>query len=135
MAAKSGTTQAWERVLERRQDDLAGLLRVLARKCKRNNDFAIPLMTLEEAIRLKEFDNFKAALDRLRTIFAAKGTSKIVTKYLYPHLDHVRSFKNAISSATNGEVAASLTWGVLLIVVQVSCSVFSCSRMSLPVDS
>ena len=121
MAAKSGTTQAWERVLERRQDDLAGLLRILARKSMRNNDFAIPLITLEEAIRLKEFDNFKASLDRLCAEFAAKGTSKILTKYLYPHLDHVRSFRNAISSATNGEVAASLTWGILLIVIQVRC--------------
>ena len=124
MAAKSGTTQAWERVLERRQNDLAGLLRILARKSKRNTDFSVPLITLEEAIRLKEFENFKAALDRLCTVFAAKGTSRILTKYLYPHLDHVRSFKNAISSATNGEVAASLTWGILLIVVQVSCSCF-----------
>ena len=124
MAAKSGTTQAWERVLERRHNDLAGLLRILARKSKRNNDFSIPLITLEEAIRLKEFDNFKAALDRLCTEFAAKGTSKVLTKYLYPHLDHVRSFKNAISSATNGEVAASLTWGILLIVVQVRCKRF-----------
>ena len=132
MAAKSGTTQAWERVLERRQDDLAGLLRILARKSKRGNKISIPLITLEEAIRLKEFDNFKAALDRLCTEFAAKDTSKILIKYLYPHLDHIRSFKNAISSATNGEVAASLTWGILLIVVQVSRKFF---LPFLPVDS
>ena len=124
MAAKSGTTQAWERVLERRQDDLADLLRILARKSKRSNGISIPLVTLEEAIHLKEFDNFKAALDRLCTDFAAKGTLKVLTKYLYPHLDHVRSLKDAISSATNGEVAASLTWGILLIVVQVSRKFF-----------
>ena len=120
MAARSGTTQAWERVLEKRQGDLATLLNILARKSKRNNALSIPLITLEEAIRLKEFDNFKASLDRLCTEFAARGTSKILIKYLYPHLDHVRSFNNAISSATNGDVAASLTWGILLIVVQVS---------------
>ena len=122
MAAKSGTTQVWERVLERKQADLAALLRVLSRKSKRHNVLSMPLITLEEAIRLQEFDNFKASLDRLCTEFAAKGTSKILIKYLYPHMDHVRSFNHAISSATNGEVAASLSWGILLIVVQVSCS-------------
>ena len=122
MAAESSATQAWEIALEKKQDDLAVVLRTLARRYKKVDPSSLPLVTLEEAIRLKDFDSFKASLDRLCTHYAAKGTSKTFIKYLYPHFDHLRSFNDAIACATSGEAAASLTWGVLLIVIQVSCT-------------
>lgn len=122
MAAGSGVTQAWEKALEKKQDDLTVLLKILARKCKKPNVSSLPLVTLEEAIRLKDFDSFEASLNRLCTHYTAKGALKTFSKYLYPHLEHLRSFNDAISSATSGEAAASLTWGLLLIVIQVSCT-------------
>lgn len=122
MAAGSGITQVWEKALEKKQDDLTVLLRSLARKYKKTNSSSLPLITLEEAIRLKDFDSFEASLNRLCTHYTTRGALKTFSKYLYPHLEHLRSFSDAISSATSGEAAASLTWGLLLIVIQVSCT-------------
>ena len=107
-------------MLWKKQNDLAILLKSLARKTKKSDAYSIPLVVLEEAIRLKDLDSFKASLDKLCTNFAAKGTLRILKKYLYPHLDHVRSFNNDMSRATNSQSIASLTWGLLLLVIQVS---------------
>jgi len=79
------------------------------------------VVCLHEAIELSDMDVFQGAIRRLATQFASRDLARLFSKYVYPTLDHVRFFKDALSCVMQADPtgAGSLVWGVLFIVIQV----------------
>ncbi|KIW79481.1 hypothetical protein Z517_06093 [Fonsecaea pedrosoi CBS 271.37] len=102
---------------------VTALLVLLGRKRKKkpNNVSQIPIITLDEAVQNRDLQSFQTAGEALAQQFSQKKVPALVSKYLYPSLDHVRSFHSGISSATQYEPTAALVWGVLLVVIQCGC--------------
>lgn len=114
----------WDQSLIRKKEDLDTLLKTLERKRKKNHPSSIPVVSFDEAIQYSDMEAFQGAVQRIAAQFTAKNVSNLLSKYVYPKLDHVKFFQDAISSATQADPSgtASLVFGLLLIVIQVSCS-------------
>ncbi len=112
----------WAASLERKKDELATLLQVLEQKRKRKQrDLSyFPVITLDEAIVNSDLESFQFAVETLAQQFADKKVSTLLTKYLYPSLEHAVFFNNIVASITQYEPTARLVWGLLLIVIQVN---------------
>lgn len=112
----------WVASLERKKDELATLLKMLEQKRKRKQrDLSyFPIITLDEAIVNSDLESFQSAVETLAQQFADRKVSTLLTKYLYPSLEHVVFFSNIFASITQYEPTARLVWGLLLIVIQVN---------------
>lgn len=122
----------WELTIKRKRLDLETLLKDLEQKRKRQkrhgnstSSAADPILSLQKAVEYSDSDKFKDAVDRIARGYSEKKAPQMVEKYIYPHLDHLKSFKHAIATATQAEPTgtASLVWGLLYVVIQVSLRV------------
>ncbi|OAG45290.1 hypothetical protein AYO21_00638 [Fonsecaea monophora] len=122
MSQQSASGRIWSQSLTRKKYELTALLALLERKRKKklNNVSQIPIITLDEAVQNWDLQSFQTALEALAQQFSQKKVPALASKYLYPSLDHVRSFHSGISSATQFEPTAALVWGILLVVIQLS---------------
>lgn len=93
-------TSHWESVFNRKSAELAKI--------------RIPAST-----NIHDFTQFEAFLDDLCKRYLAKGVTKLVNEKLAPHFDHMRSFTNAVSSATQGSAYAALAWAGLQTALEV----------------
>ena len=114
----------WELSIKRKRLDLEKLLKDLERKRRRRSATASvdPILSLQRAIEYSDSDKFKDAVDRIARNYSEKKVPQLVEKYVYPHLDHLKSFKHAIATATQAEPTgtASLVWGLLFVMIQVN---------------
>ncbi|KAI9888223.1 MAG: hypothetical protein M1814_000954 [Vezdaea aestivalis] len=117
--------QLWTHILVRKQDELRMLLALLERKAQRKSkhaDFStMHIASLEEAIHFNDLESFQHAILMLAENFSKRKVSVLISKYLFPSLDHIRSFSVGISAATQYDKTASLVWGMLYIVIQCGC--------------
>lgn len=115
------SVRVWSQSVEAKKQELASLVALLERKRRTKRHAAqAPVITLDNALQNRDLNTFQGAVDTLAQQFADRTVSTLVTKYLYPTIDHVKSFTSGISSATQYEPCAALAWGVLFIVVQAS---------------
>lgn len=121
MTQQAASNRIWSLSIQKRKEELAALLALLERRRKKKPNAAsqAPVLTLDEALENQDFQSFQAAVDTLAQQFSQRKVPTLVAKYIYPSCDHVRSFTAGISSATQYEPAVSLTWGILLVVIQV----------------
>ncbi|KAH0840708.1 hypothetical protein FOPE_05941 [Fonsecaea pedrosoi] len=112
MSQQSASGRIWSQSLTRKKYELTALLALLERKRKKklNNVSQIPIITLDEAVQNWDLQSFQTALEALAQQFSQKKVPALASKYLYPSLDHVRSFHSGISSATQFEPTAALVW-------------------------
>ena len=73
-------------------------------------------------VDLPDFVAFESALEIMYAKYSAKPVSTVVREKLAPHFDHIRSFERAISASSQSADAASLIWGGLQMVLEVSFS-------------
>ncbi|KAK1750148.1 hypothetical protein QBC47DRAFT_125302 [Echria macrotheca] len=113
----------WEESLERKKEDVSRLLVLLERKRQRGKVSSVHVVTLDEAIKLKDKSLFHSAVQEIATKFATKNVSKVFKQYLYPHLDHFRQFSKGVASAVQCDPTGvgSLVFGLLFIVIQCGC--------------
>jgi hypothetical protein len=111
----------WEASLLKKKNELEKSFELLQRKRKQKvNTNAVAVVTLDEAIQHNDLESFQFAVQSLAKQFAERNVSTLIKKHIYPGLDHVRFFSSGISAATNSDPNASLVWGCLFIVIQVS---------------
>lgn len=73
----------------------------------------------KETLQYKDFDQFHGALQAMYITYSQYPLAKLVTKYLEPHFDHVRSFEKAISVSMQQLDIASYIWSASLAVIEV----------------
>ena len=61
---------------------------------------------------------FRASLATLIRRYSEDSLNKIISR-IYPSLDHVKSFTQAITACTQANGAASLVWGAGLVLLEV----------------
>lgn len=116
----------WELSIKGKRLDLESLLKDLERKRKRQRHSSAatvdPIFSLQKAVEFSDSDKFKDAVDRIAHKFTDKKVPQLVEKYVYPVLDHLKSFKHAIATATQAEPTgtASLVWGLFFVMIQAS---------------
>jgi hypothetical protein len=72
----------------------------------------------QNVFAITNFQQFEASMNLLCTQYARRNLPRILQK-LYPSLDHLRSFSQAISSCTQTNDTAALVWGATQAVVAV----------------
>lgn len=86
----------------------------LERKKKQLDDAKIDLV-----LDVTSLTHFEASLDRMQWEYSEKKTSILLKDKLSPTLEHITSFSEAISAATEAVPYSGLVWGGLLVVFKV----------------
>lgn len=72
-----------------------------------------------------DFSSFQKSVENMTVRYSGTTVSKCIAS-ITPTFDHIKSFTNALNALTQIADGATLTWGVLQIVMEVRC------RISLP---
>jgi hypothetical protein len=110
--------QLWTEIQDRKKLQLLEALRPIAKRQKAH-DLAL-VVNLEEASQLRSFGAFEAALEKICVQYANQGLPRMLQSKLYPHLNHLRSISDGLSTMAQTHIASAICWGGLLLVVQVS---------------
>ena len=112
---------AWRDAQARKQQQLVAAINVETLKHGNNGqNQLIALINAESIASFESFDVFEASLESICRGYTQRGIPRIINEKLYPWFDHLQSFTAAISASTQANSYASLCWGALLIVIQVS---------------
>jgi hypothetical protein len=117
---RANATSPWERVVAEKRDELSAAVRAIQRKDPRLST----IFSFSEDSQLSSFEEFEQSLERLCTTYSERPVSRFVTEKVYPNLQTLQSFTDAISAATQSQSTASLCWGCILIVIKV-CNIIS----------
>lgn len=88
----------WERLFEQKRHEF------LANDCRR-------------ALQIRSFDELQTGLQQLAASYQTNGFPDLLTR-LNPTLEHIQSFNNAITSASQFEPTACLVWGAAQALMQ-----------------
>ena len=72
---------------------------------------------------------FQTSLEAICRAYSRKNFTKIIAR-IYPSIDHVRSFTQAITACTQASGIASLVWGAGLILLEVCLCPFLPTRVA-----
>jgi len=68
---------------------------------------------------VKDFDAFQAQLQQLCKIYSRQPLNKLITDYLAPYFDHVKSFEKALTVTFQQDPTASYVWSAALAIIEV----------------
>ena len=69
-------------------------------------------------LSIGDVSQFQSSLETICRSYSKKHVTKIINR-IYPTLDHVRSFTQAITACTQSSGTASLIWGAGLVLIEV----------------
>lgn len=94
-------SKQWEQVLSSKKMQLAKL-------------------DLPTGLNVTDYNVFKAYLDDFCIKYASKRVARLVRDKFAPHLEHIRSFADAITSTVQANAYASIIWGCIRAILEVN---------------
>ncbi|KAK1750427.1 hypothetical protein QBC47DRAFT_394042 [Echria macrotheca] len=70
---------------------------------------------------VRDFETFQAHLQQLYKTYSHKSLNKLVTRYLAPCFEHVKSFEKALALAFQQDATASFVWSAALAIIECTC--------------